>query len=58
MCWKYKLLKPLCKPYHFPICCVGCKWGRNMICTKGGKRTPNEKNDFKELEYDKEILLV
>ncbi len=35
MCWKYKLLKPFYKnTWEFPICCVGCKYGKNMKCIK------------------------
>lgn len=38
-CWKYKLLMRFYKPYHIPICCVGCKYAKNNKCT----RTPKER---------------
>ena len=38
-CWKYKLLIRFYKPYHIPICCVGCKYAKNNKCT----RTPKER---------------
>lgn len=37
-CWKYRLLKPFYKPYHIPICCVGCKWAKNNTCTYERKK--------------------
>lgn len=42
-CWKYKLLIRFCKPYHTPICCVGCKYAKNNKCT----RTPKERGEDK-----------
>ena len=42
-CWKYKLLIRFCKPYHTPICCVGCKYAKNNKCT----RTPKERGGEK-----------
>ena len=36
-CWKYKLLIRFCKPYHIPICCVGCKYAKNNKCTRAPK---------------------
>ena len=38
-CWKYKLLIRFYKPYHIPVCCVGCKYAKNNKCT----RTPKER---------------
>lgn len=41
-CWKYKLLKPFYKPYHIPICCVGCKYAENNRCMRAQKKGGKE----------------
>lgn len=42
-CWKYKLLIRFYKPYHIPICCVGCKYAHNNQCTRTPKERGREK---------------